>query len=169
MDHALRSKFNDEVERYRRALIHYAKACEWDMFEKKAGILFDYLETIERRVIERSFFIRFFVILAMLVATAVIIVKMEGQVFPVFLKYKNAMVLTAIAVSSFELYFYVDFRMYVKAKMSWYRKRKEQFIKNIEKDFKEIIIPSMEKNASGFAVLPHRQECEIVKENHSPI
>jgi len=139
------------------------------MFEKKAGILFDYLDAIERRVIERSFFIRFFFILAMLVATAVIIVKMDGQVFPVFLKYKNAMVLTAIAVSSFKLYFYVDFRMYVKAKMSWYKKRKEQFIKNIEKDFKEIIIPSLEKNANGLAIIPARQEREIVKGMHSSI
>jgi hypothetical protein len=169
MDHALRNKFNDEVERYRRALIHYAKACEWEMFENKASILFDYLEAIERHVIERRFFMTFYVILAMLIAAVVAIVKMDAAVFPVFLKYKNALVLTAIAVSIFELYFYIDFRMYVHAKMSWYKKRKEQFIKNIERDFKEIIIPSMEKDTGGLTIISPNQEREIAEGRRAPV
>ena len=49
MDREWRNRINEDIEGFRKALVHYAKACEWDTFEKKAGALFDYLESVERR------------------------------------------------------------------------------------------------------------------------
>jgi hypothetical protein len=160
MDRQWRDRFNEEVERYRKSLIYYAKSCEWETFDNKAGILFDYLEMIEQRALERRFFSTFFIILAILAAAAVAILITDDRAFPVLLKYRNDIVLSAIAVSNFELYFYLDFRMYVKARMSRYKKRREQFIKNIERDFKEVIIPSLEKETSRFTSIPQQLENE---------
>jgi len=47
MDHEFAHRINEEIERYRNALLHYAKQCEWESFKSKAGALFDYLEKIE--------------------------------------------------------------------------------------------------------------------------
>ncbi len=135
MDREWHSRINEEVEGFRKALLHFAKACEWETFEKKAGSLFDYLESIELEVLEKKFFRRFLIILAVLVVALVFITKLDGQTFPVLLKYKDAIIQAAIAVSCFEILFFMNFRIYVNAKMSWYRKRREQFIRNIKADF----------------------------------
>jgi hypothetical protein len=135
MDRELYNRINEEIEGFRTALVHFAKACEWETFEKKAGSLFDYLESIELAVLERKFLKKFLIILAVLIASVVFIVKVDGQAFPAFLKYKDAIIQAAIAVSCFEILFFMNFRLYVKAKMSWYRKRREQFIRGIKADF----------------------------------
>jgi hypothetical protein len=138
MNREWHSRINEEVEGFRKALVHYAKACEWDTFEKKAGILFDYLESIERRALEEKFFRVFLTVLAVVAAAVVSITQLDGHVFPALLKYKDAIILAAIAASCFELFFFLNFRTYVKAKMSWYRKRRDQFIRNIKADFSEL-------------------------------
>ncbi len=81
----------------------------------------------------------FKVILVVLVMIIVIILKMNGEAYPALLRFKNSMVITAIDGSCFELYFFLDFRLYVE-RMSWYKQRREQFIRDIEEDFKEIIV-----------------------------
>ncbi len=82
----------------------------------------------------------FKLILFVLVIIIVIILKMNGEAYPSLLRFKDSMVIMAIAGSCFELYFFVDFRLYVEHKMSLYKKRREQFIGNMEKDFREIIV-----------------------------
>jgi hypothetical protein len=139
MDREWHSRINEEIEGFRRALVHFAKACEWETFEKKAGVLFDYLESIELAVLEKKFFRKFLIILAVLIAVVVVIAKLDSQTFPALLKYKEALIQAAIAVSCFEFFFFMNFRLYVKAKMSWYRKRREQFIRNIKADFAALI------------------------------
>jgi hypothetical protein len=143
MDYEFANRINEEIERFKNALLHHAKQCEWDSFKKKAGILFDYLEAIELSEIERKFFKIFRIILVVLAVAIVILWKMNGEAYPALLRFKDSLVIIAIAGSCFELYFFLDFRMYVEHKMSWYKKRREQFIRNIEKDFKEIIVQSM--------------------------
>ncbi|MGE5172730.1 MAG: hypothetical protein ACM3MD_02765 [Betaproteobacteria bacterium] len=143
MDRELYDKINEEVEGYRKALVHYAKTCEWDTFEKKAGTLFDYLESIELTVLEQKFFKVFWIILVVLIGAVAVILKADSLVFPPLVKYKDPIVLLAIAASCFELYFFLDFRIYVEAKMSRYKKRREQFIRNIESDFKALFCAPM--------------------------
>jgi hypothetical protein len=135
MDRDWHRRINEEVEGFRKALVHFAKACDWETFEKKAGSLFDYLESTELAVLQKKFIKKFLGILAVLIAGVVFISKLDGQTFPALLKYRDAIIQAAIAVSCFEILFFLNFRLFVKAKMSWYRKRREQFIRNIKADF----------------------------------
>jgi len=143
MSRSLHESINKEVEQYRRALVHFAKAREWETFEKKAGILFDYLETIELMILERKFYSVFITILAVLVGI-IAILKADGRFFPMITRYKEYVVLLAAFATCYELYFYLNYRLYVGVKMSRYKKRKEQFIRNIENDFKEYTMGSGE-------------------------
>ncbi len=141
MDHGLNEKINKDVEQYRNALVYYARAREWETFEKKAGTLFDYLESIELSELERKFFAVFRIILVVLVLAVVALLKMNsmnGDLFPALAQFRKTFLLAAVAGACFELYFYLDFRMYVEAKMSWYKKRREQFIRNIKNDFRMV-------------------------------
>ncbi len=140
MDREFVKRIDEEVERYKNALLYYAKLREWDTFKSKAGRLFDYLEALELSVLERKFFRIFRVVLGVLSAAVIIIWIMRGDASARLLRFKDLLVLIAIGGSCFELYFFVDFRVYVNHKMAWYRKRREQFIRDIEKDFKDIIV-----------------------------
>jgi len=82
----------------------------------------------------------FKIILIVLVMIIIIILKMNGEAHPSLMRYKDSMVIIAIAGSCFELYFFLDFRLCVEHKMSRYEKRRDQFITNIEKDLREIIV-----------------------------
>lgn len=139
MKKEIADRFNEEVERYRRALLHYARTRDWDTFKKKAGNLFDYVEWIESSELENRFFRIFKSILVVLVAVVIAIVNMDVTVNPDLQRLRNSIILLAIAGSCFELYFYLDFRMYMDVKTTYYRKRRDTFIRNIEKDFREII------------------------------
>jgi hypothetical protein len=79
MDSEFAHRINEEIERYRNALLHYAKQCEWESFKSKAGALFDYLEEIELSEIQRKFSRMFKIILLVLVMIIVIILKMNGE------------------------------------------------------------------------------------------
>ncbi len=138
MDRELSDRIDNEVEGYRKALVHYAKTREWDTFEKKAGGLFDYLESVELKVLEKKFFRIFRIILVVLIGAVAVIVEADSLVLPPLVKYKDPIVLLAISAFCFELYFFLDFRLYVRAKMSRYKKRRELFIRNIESDFKAL-------------------------------
>jgi len=144
MSRSLHKSINKEVEQYRRALVHFAKAREWETFEKKAGILFDYLETIELTILERKFYSVFITILAVFVGIIIAILKADGRFFPMITRYKEYVVLLAAFATCYEIYFYLNYRLYVGVKMSRYKKRKEQFIRNIENDFKEYTMGSGE-------------------------
>lgn len=135
MDRERYSRINEEIEGFRKALVRYAQACEWDTFEKKAGILFDYLESIERAALEKKFFRVFLAILAVVAAAVVSLMQLDGHVFPALLKYRDAIILAAIAACCFELFFFLNFRTYVKARVTWYRERRERFIRDIRADF----------------------------------
>lgn len=140
MDTESSNRLNEEVERYRKALIYYAKACDWDTFKRKAGNLFDYLESIELTELEKKFFRIFRLILVVVVIATAFILKLDSGIFPSLVKYKQAFMMAALSACSFELYFYLDFRLYVKGKMSVYKQRRERFIRNIENDFRSFVM-----------------------------
>jgi hypothetical protein len=136
MKRQLAERFNQEVENHRMALIYYARKCDWETFEAKAGRLFDYVESIEFMELERRFFTVFNLILGFLVLAIIGLLTVDFEVHRELFKFKNSFVMTALAVSSFELYFFIDYRMYVGVKTRFYKKRRENFIRNIERDFR---------------------------------
>jgi len=151
MDRELYQKIDVDVERFRKALVYYARASEWEIFENKAGSLFDYLEAIELTVLERKFMRIFRLILGILIVAVIIVMKLDSGIFPSLIQYKGAFALVTIAGACYELYFYLDFQIYVKAKMSWYKKRRERFIRNIEDDFRSLVVRS-ENETEGVPV-----------------
>jgi len=131
----LAEQFSREVENYRKTLLSCAARRDWKAFEVKAGRLFDYVESVEYREIERRFFRIFNIILSVLILAVIGFLSVDFNVHQELLRFKNAFFLTTVAVSSFELYFYVDYRMFAENKTVDYRRRRENFIKAIEHDF----------------------------------
>jgi len=135
MKRELERQFNHEVEIYRKALLYYAKKCDWQMFEAKAGKMFDYVESIEYQELERRFFNTFSIILGAVILTVVCCLNVDYAVHQEWLPMKSRLLFSAVAVCSFELYFYLDYRIYMNVKTRHYPKRREKFIHAIEKDF----------------------------------
>lgn len=131
-------RFNTEVERYRRLLLHCARTCQWETFKMKAGNLFDYVERVERSETERRFSRIFSSVLAVLVAVVIAIINMDGSISPELQRVKFTIVMLAVVGSCFELYFFLNYKTYMEAKSTFYNKRKDRFIRNIERDFREI-------------------------------
>lgn len=131
-------KFNDEITRYKKSLLFYARKCDWDRFKVSAGRLFDYVESIEMSEIERRFFNISKVVLIILCALTAVIFKLNPGLFPEAEKIKELMTLSAIAGCCFEVYFFFNFRRYMQGKTVFYKKRRERFIRNIENDFRNV-------------------------------
>jgi hypothetical protein len=140
MKKELAELFNQEVESYRNGLLYYARKRDWEMFEEKAGRLFDYVESIEFRELERRFFTIFILILAALVLAVIMLFSVNFKVHEELLRLKSGFILSAVAVSSFELYFYIDYRLFIGVKIFSYKKRRENFIKGIEQDFRSFAV-----------------------------
>jgi len=68
--------------------------------------------------------------------------EVDFAVTPELLRLKNAVVLAGLGVSSFELYFYVNYRTYLRVKTTRYAERRERFIRNIEQDFRSYVLGS---------------------------
>jgi hypothetical protein len=136
MKRELAERFNQEVENHRKALLYYARNCDWETFEAKAGRLFDYVESIEFQELERRFFTVFNMILAVLAVGVIALLTVNFEAHQDLLRLKHAFILSALAVSSFELYFFLDYRIYIHVKSYSFKKRRENFIRNIERDFR---------------------------------
>lgn len=136
MKRELADQFNREVENYRRALLYHARKSDWETFKAKAGRMFDYLESVEFRELERRFFRTFTLILVILIAAVIVFFNMNFEVHEDWLRLKNSILFSALAVSSFELFFYVNYRRYIGARTINYEERRERFIRGIEQDFR---------------------------------
>ncbi len=139
MKKELAERFNEEVERYRRSLLQYARKCDWDKFKIKAGSLFDYVEVVEVSEVERRFFRIFRSVLVVLAAVVVAIANMNTGINPELLRIKYTIITLAIAGFCFELFFFLDFRMFMQSKSAYYKTRKDRFIRNIERDFRQMV------------------------------
>jgi hypothetical protein len=76
------------------------------------------------------------VILAVLVVAVIALISINFEVHQDLLRHKYAFIMSAIAVSSYELYFYLDYRIYINFKNISFKKRRENFIRNIKQDFR---------------------------------
>ena len=141
MKKELFESFNAEVERYRKALLFYAKTSEWETFKKKAESLFDYIESIEISEVQRRFYLIFSLIFASLACMVILIFSIHFQVNAQLLQYRTPALLFAASIGCFEMYFYANFRYYMQVKAKFYEKRKERFILDIEHDFREMCFP----------------------------
>ncbi|MDH4162956.1 MAG: hypothetical protein OEW15_09750 [Nitrospirota bacterium] len=147
MDKRLEREIDRQVENYRRAMLYLARTCDWDEFKTRAGGLFDYLEQVEALVRERKFFQTFFTILAFLVVAALLITGWDPGDDPALQRFKQNLLLMALAASSFELFFYINFRKYVEIRASLVSARREAFIRNMLQDFRKYAEQQMMKAA----------------------
>lgn len=147
MKRELAEQFSQEVDNYRKALLYYARKCDWETFKTKAGKLFDYVESVEFRELERRFFRVFSFILAVLVLAVVGLFSVDFGGHQDLMRLKNVFILSALAVSSFELYFFLDYRMYINFKTFSSKKRRENFIRSIERDFRRYAVLSERRAA----------------------
>jgi len=141
-------QFNQDVENYRRALLYHARISDWETFKAKAGRMFDYVEAIEFSELERRFFMNFNAVLVVLIAIAVALFQVDFEVAPELVRLKNVMVLAGLGVGSFELYFYINYRTYVRVRTFNYAERREKFIRNIEQDFRSHIVQAEARKAA---------------------
>jgi hypothetical protein len=148
MKRGLEKQFNQDVENYRKALLYHARISDWETFKAKAGKMFDYVEAIEYSELERRFFTNFNVILVVLIMIVVTLFNIDFGVTPELMGLKNAFMLAGLGVSSFELYFYVDYRIYMRVKTDHCAERRERFIRNIEKDFRSYVLQVEERKAA---------------------
>ncbi len=147
MKKELAEEFNQEVDNYRKALIYYAQKRDWETFQDKAGRMFDYIESIEFKELERRFFTVFNLILSLLILAVILLFSVDFQVHQELLRLKTVFILSAIAVSSFELYFFIDYRLYAEIKTLSYKKRRDLFVRNIAQDFSSYAAQSEQKAA----------------------
>jgi hypothetical protein len=131
--------FSESVEGYRKALLRDARTCQWEAFKARAGRLFDYVESIEMSELKRRFHGIFRVVLTLLIASVGAIVILDSGLSPDIERLKFALIGAVVAGTCFELFFFLDFKMYMQSKMSWYRQRRERFVRNIEQDFRQMV------------------------------
>lgn len=143
MEKELHRTFNQEVHRYRHILTNCAKRCDWESFKLYAGKLFDYVEAVEMSEIERKFLRISRIIMFFLFVIAIVFFKVDADFFPEFICVKKFFTMSALVGCVFELYFFLSYRMYMKVKIDFYKQRRERFIRNIERDFRYIILPQL--------------------------
>jgi len=143
MNRTLHRGFNREVSRYRNSLLFYAKLCDWETFNSSAGSLFDYIESVEIKEMERKFFKIFKVILSFIFIAVCFIISVNHESYPRMNRIKEVMIIAALSGCCYELYFFISFRFYMKHKNTFYNKRRERFIVNIKGDFRDIIVPTI--------------------------
>ena len=148
MNRTLNKKFNHEISIYKNSLLFYAKQCDWETFKSRAGSLFDYIESVEMKEIERKFFKIFKVILSFLFFAVFIIVSINPESYPEMSRIKETMILAALAGCCYELFSFMNFCLHMNKKKTLYKKRRARFIINIHSDFRDVIVPSVVEQVS---------------------
>lgn len=136
MDKSLEKVFNEEVNKYRNILLICAKKREWSTFKVNAGKLFDYVESIEISVLEKKFYGISSVIIGLLLVVVIALWRINPAMHCEIQRIRELMVLAGVGGCSYQLYFYLNFRMYMDVKVSSYKCRRDRFIRNIETDFR---------------------------------
>ncbi len=132
-------KMNREIEEFRRALIFDAKSCDWDTFEGKAGMLFDYLESIEASEIRRVFSLIFRITGAGLLLAGLALALVSSGSNSAMLRFESVLIVLIAGGLIFEALFFVDFRVITRFKTSLRSRRRTRFVRNIEDDFRSFM------------------------------
>src|SRR5512147_145093 len=128
MERSLEKAFNEEVNKYRTILLSCAKKSEWNTFKMNAGKLFDYVESIEMSVLEKKFYSVSSVIMGLLVIVVVAVWKINPAIHYEIQRVRELMIMAGIGGCSYQFYFFLNFRMYMGGKMTYYKYRRERFI-----------------------------------------
>ncbi|HTF99159.1 MAG TPA: hypothetical protein VK654_01070 [Nitrospirota bacterium] len=142
MSKDLASQFNQEVNTFRNALLSAASISDWAIFKTRAGKLFDYLEMVESSERERRFYSVFYALLAALFVGVVTFLAADFDSTTAMMEIRRVWILAALALSGFELYFYIDYRIYSDARKLGYARRRERFIVGIQRDFSSLACSS---------------------------
>lgn len=148
MDRKLAEQFNNELKGYRSSLLYYAKMSNWVEFEAKAGRLFDYVETVEFSELERRFFNIFNPILMVMAAVLLALLGLDFETHQGWLSLKNAFIFTVIAAITFELFFFLNYRVYIGRRTQYYKRRRRKFIQDLLQDFRSYARTSEERRAA---------------------
>ncbi len=132
-------KMNREIEEFRRALIFEANNCDWDTFEGKAGMLFDYLESIEVSEIRRMFSLILRITGAVLLLAGLALALVSSGSNPPMLRFEAVLIVSIAGGLIFEALFFVDFRVVTRFKASHRSRRRKRFVRNIENDFRSLL------------------------------
>ena len=94
------------------------------------------METVEAVERERRFFAVFNSVLALLAAGVLLVLGIGPRLHAAINDYRDLAVVLSLAGFGFELFFYMNFRTYVAARMAGFQRRRQVFIRNIENDFR---------------------------------
>ncbi len=125
-----------EIEEFSKALVFDAKICDWEMFEGKAGMLFDYLESIELAEIRKIFSRIIRTVTAVLVLAGAALWGMILGPSGVFLRHQKSFLVMMLAGCYFLVFFLADFRLINGFIASRHQARRQNFIRGIEHDFR---------------------------------
>jgi len=137
--------FNAEIGRYKNALTYCAQSNDWKNFRANAEKLFDYCEAVEALEIERRFTRVFWIIIGFVITGLFLMIRIEPWALPGFQNVKKLIFFTTFAGSCFDLYFYLNFRVYMNHKAVFYKNRKKDFIIAIERDFRRDVRENISK------------------------
>jgi hypothetical protein len=102
-----------------------------------AGNLFDYVEAVERVIVENKFFVIFKSIMLVLFILVVVLFKAHfNTVTGVLPRIKELLILGVIGGSGYELLIFTNFRDYLRKKIAFHAKRRAKFIENLWQDFR---------------------------------
>ena len=136
MDKQFTKRLDNEISRYRKTLDYFAKTCDWKNFHRNAATLFDYLESAELFLLKKKIYQLFDIILIVLAVTFVMLSTLSGTVSPWLMKYWGQLALSVAVAIFLGVLFFLELRMYTSFKATRLKKRKEEFIKNMENNFK---------------------------------
>jgi len=136
MDKQFAGKLDTQISRYKQALTYFAKTCDWEVFKLNASTLFDYLESVELYLVKRKFHHLLEIIFMALVLALVLFSALGNSLSPTLIRYRSPLGLTAVSGFLVEMILLFELRLYMNVKTSHQKERKEQFIRNIEDDFR---------------------------------
>ncbi len=136
MNDQFQEKLNPEIEQYKKALLFFARVCDWESFRTNAAKLFEYLESVEVSLLKKKFYRTIAIILIALAAALGVFSIVSSAGSPFFEKYRIVVAVGAVAGLFFELLLVLEMHLYLSFRASKQKRREARFIKGITDDIK---------------------------------